>query len=62
MGGDAGYRVVGNDFGHVSIWPTDRQPAPGWRDLGFVGTREQCLDNIAKTQAEFDSSMVRKTG
>jgi MbtH protein len=62
MGGDARYRVVGNDFGHVSLWPTGRQQAPGWRDLGFAGTREECLDSIAETHAEFDTSTVRKTG
>lgn len=62
MGGDARYRVVGNDFGHVSIWPADRAQAPGWRATGFAGTRQECLDNIAETRAEFASSTVRKTG
>jgi MbtH protein len=61
MGGDARYHVVGNEFGHVSIWPATRDQAPGWRDLGFAGTRQECLDHVAAISGEFESTTARNT-
>ena len=26
-----------------SIWPADRENAPGWHDAGPTGTKEDCL-------------------
>jgi MbtH protein len=40
------YRVVVNDEEQYSIWPQHKRDAPGWRDAGFVGTREDCLAHI----------------
>lgn len=40
------FRVVGNQFGHISIWPWGRENAAGWVDVGFDGTRQECLDHI----------------
>jgi MbtH protein len=36
-------KVVVNDEAQYSIWPADRENAPGWRDAGKTGSREECL-------------------
>ncbi|MEU5084667.1 MbtH family NRPS accessory protein [Streptomyces eurythermus] len=48
VSGETGFKVVRNEFGHVSIWPAGRAQAPGWHDHGFSGTRERCLEHIAE--------------
>jgi MbtH protein len=40
------FKVVVNDEEQYSIWPEDRENAPGWRDEGTTGTREECLEHI----------------
>ena len=36
-------KVVRNHENVVSIWPTDRENALGWYDVGVEGTKEECL-------------------
>ncbi|MET9827950.1 MbtH family NRPS accessory protein [Streptomyces sp. NPDC006385] len=40
------YRVVVNGEEQYSIWPADRELAPGWSDTGKTGTKEECLRDI----------------
>ncbi len=40
------YKVVVNHEEQYSIWPTDRENAPGWRDAGKEGSRQECLAYI----------------
>src|SRR5690349_11669786 len=40
------YKVVSNHEDQYSIWPVDREGAPGWTDTGFSGTRAECLAQI----------------
>ena len=40
------YKVVVNDEEQYSIWPADRENAPGWNDVGKSGTKEECLAYI----------------
>jgi MbtH protein len=42
------YNVVVNDEEQYSIWPVGRDNAPGWRDAGFRGSRQECLDHIGR--------------
>jgi MbtH protein len=37
------YNVVVNHEEQYSIWPVGRENAPGWRDAGFRGTKDECL-------------------
>lgn len=39
----ARYKVVVNDEGQYSIWFAHRANAPGWRDAGQTGSKEECL-------------------
>ncbi len=42
------YVVVANHEEQYSIWLADRDMAPGWLETGFRGSRQECLDHIAK--------------
>lgn len=44
--GDPTYRVVLNHEEQYSIWPVGRENAAGWRDEGFTGSKDECLDHI----------------
>jgi MbtH protein len=46
MDDDAVFKVVMNHEEQYSIWPADRENAPGWRDAGMAGTKSECLDYI----------------
>lgn len=37
------YRVVVNDEEQYSIWPLEKESAPGWRDARRTGTKTECL-------------------
>jgi non-ribosomal peptide synthetase component F len=38
--------VLVNGSGQYSIWPGDRENAPGWEDAGKSGTRAECLEHV----------------
>ncbi|HYI13301.1 MAG TPA: MbtH family protein [Thermoanaerobaculia bacterium] len=40
------YKVVKNGEEQYSIWPADRENAPGWTDAGFQGPKQDCLRYI----------------
>ncbi len=40
------YKVVVNHEKQYSIWPSIRQNALGWYDVGKEGTKEECLAYI----------------
>ena len=39
-------RVVVNQEGQYSIWPTDRPIPLGWREAGKAGSKAECLSYI----------------
>jgi uncharacterized protein YbdZ (MbtH family) len=43
---DGRLKVVCNGEHVCSIWPAERKNAMGWEDVGFSGTREECLDYV----------------
>lgn len=54
------YRVVLNHEEQYSIWPADRENAPGWKDEGFSGTRKACLDHINDIWTDMRPLSLRK--
>ncbi|WP_422752025.1 amino acid adenylation domain-containing protein [Micromonospora sp. WMMD708] len=50
------HRVVVNADGHFSLWPADAVPPAGWRDTGFTGDRQACLDQVAREWTEIRPS------
>jgi uncharacterized protein YbdZ (MbtH family) len=43
---DKTVKVVKNSDNVCSIWPADRENAPGWEDVGFSGTKAECLQYV----------------
>ncbi len=54
------YKVVVNDEEQYSIWPADRENAPGWRDAGKGGTKQECLDYIKEVWTDMRPLSLRK--
>lgn len=54
------YRVVVNDEEQYSIWPADREAAPGWTDAGKTGTKEECLAYISEVWTDMRPLSLRR--
>ncbi len=56
---DVEYKVVVNDEEQYSIWPAERENAPGWKDEGKRGTREECLEHIGRVWTDMRPLSLR---
>jgi len=54
------YKVVVNHEEQYSIWPADRENAPGWNDVGKTGTKEECLSHIKTVWTDMRPLSLRK--
>jgi MbtH protein len=54
------YKVVVNDEEQYSIWPAAKTNAPGWRDAGPSGSRQQCLDHIQEVWTDLRPLSLRR--
>jgi MbtH protein len=54
------YKVVLNHEEQYSIWPAERENAPGWRDAGQTGTKAECLAYIEKVWTDMRPLSLRK--
>ena len=54
------YRVVVNHEEQYSIWPADRENAPGWRDAGQAGTKAECLAYIERVWTDMRPLSLRR--
>jgi MbtH protein len=54
------YKVVVNHEEQYSIWPADRENAPGWRDEGKSGSKQECLDHIKEVWTDMRPLSLRK--
>ena len=54
------FKVVLNDEEQYSIWPADRENAPGWRDEGTSGSKQECLDRIEKIWTDMRPLSLRR--
>ena len=53
------YKVVVNDEEQYSIWPADRDNPLGWRDAGFSGPKQACLDYIKEVWTDMRPKSLR---
>jgi len=53
------YRVVVNDEEQYSIWPLEKENAPGWRDGGRSGTKAECLAYIKDVWTDMRPKSLR---
>jgi MbtH protein len=56
----ATHKVVVNDEEQYSIWPLDRENAPGWRDAGKEGTEEECLAYVEEVWTDMRPKSLRE--
>jgi MbtH protein len=54
------YKVVVNHEEQYSIWPADRENAPGWTDAGKRGTKQECLDHIREVWTDMRPLSLRR--
>jgi MbtH protein len=54
------FNVVVNDEEQYSIWPTFKDIPAGWRAVGVVGTKNECLDYIEKTWTDMRPLSLRR--
>lgn len=52
--------VVINHEEQYSVYPADLPPPPGWRSVGFIGTRDSCLDHIQLIWTDMRPLSVRQ--
>lgn len=55
----ADFKVVMNEEEQYSIWPGDRQVPAGWKEAGFTGPKEQCLDWIKERWTDMRPKSLR---
>lgn len=53
------FTVVINNQEQYSIWPTYHQVPTGWREVGIVGNKENCLEYINKTWTDMRPKSLR---
>ncbi len=54
------YKVVVNHEEQYSIWPVDRENAPGWNDVGKQGPKAECLAHIKEVWTDMRPLSLRK--
>ena len=54
------YRVVVNDEEQYSIWPSEKENALGWKDVGQKGSKEECLKYIGEVWTDMRPLSLRK--
>ncbi len=54
------YKVVVNHEEQYSIWPADRENAPGWHDVGKSGLKPECLAYIKEVWTDMRPLSLRK--
>lgn len=54
------YKVVLNHEEQYSIWPADRENAPGWRDAGRQGSKTECLAYIENVWTDMRPLSLRR--
>lgn len=54
------YNVVINHEEQYSIWPADRENAPGWSEVGKTGSKQECLDYIEEVWTDMRPLSLRK--
>ncbi len=53
-------KVVVNHEEQYSLWPADRENAPGWRDTGKSGTKEECWAYVKEVWTDMRPLSLRK--
>ena len=57
---DGQYKVVVNDEEQYSIWFAERPVPQGWRETGFAGAKQSCLDHIEQVWTDMRPRSLRE--
>jgi MbtH protein len=57
---NSAYRVVVNHEDQYSVWPEGREIPLGWKDVGKVGTKSECLQYIKEVWTDMRPLSLRK--
>ncbi|MFD9942793.1 MbtH family protein [Nonomuraea sp. NPDC059023] len=57
---DGQYKVVVNDEEQYSIWFAERPLPGGWREAGFEGEKQSCLDHIEQVWTDMRPRSLRE--
>jgi MbtH protein len=57
---DAIFKVVVNHEEQYSIWPDYKQTPNGWREVGKVGNKQECLAYIESVWTDMRPLSLRK--
>ncbi|TYB55403.1 MbtH family protein [Nonomuraea sp. PA05] len=54
------FTVVVNDEEQYSVWDTGQPVPAGWHEIGFTGTRQECLEHIGRIWTDITPLSVRR--
>ncbi|KAB8028152.1 MbtH family NRPS accessory protein [Fluviispira multicolorata] len=54
------HKVVINHEEQYSLWDITRENPQGWTDVGFTGTKEECLNFIKEVWVDMRPLSLRK--
>jgi MbtH protein len=54
------YKVVVNHEEQYSLWPAERENAPGWKDAGKTGSKADCLKYVREVWTDMRPLSLRK--
>lgn len=54
------YKVVVNHEDQYSIWPAEREPPLGWKEVGKTGSKADCLAYIKQVWTDMRPLSVRR--
>jgi MbtH protein len=57
---DRQYLVVRNHEEQYSVWPADRPPPAGWEEVGFRGTKPECLAHVDQVWTDLRPKSLRE--
>lgn len=57
---DRTYKVVVNHEEQYSIWFAEREPPPGWREVGKTGSKADCLAYIKEVWTDMRPLSLRR--
>jgi MbtH protein len=54
------FKVLINDEGQYSLWPSAQSAPDGWREVGFTGGMQECSDYVDKNWVDMRPLSLQK--
>ncbi|MBP2473356.1 MbtH protein [Crossiella equi] len=59
MSEDGKFQVLVNDEEQYSLWPVGTELPSGWRAVGKLGTRQECMDYVDEVWTDMRPKSLR---